>query len=67
MGGDSIGNGYEMTDALGKENYIQGIGKGNNHPKWYYRIDSYLENSNQYSKKNIDTKNTITQQTIKQT
>ena len=61
MGEDSIGNGYEMTDALGKENYIQGIGKGNDNPKWYYRIDCYLENSNQYSKKNIDTKNTITQ------
>lgn len=61
MGADSIGNGYEMTHELGKENYIQGVGKGNKHPKWYYRIDCYLENSNEYGKENTDTKNTITQ------
>lgn len=61
MGENAIGGGYEMTQSLGKENYIQGVGKGNEHPKWYYRIDSYLENSNKYSTKNANSKNTITQ------
>lgn len=65
----NIGDGYEMSKAIGKKNYIQGHVNSNQTnkyqadvtKKWYYRIDCKVDGEKSYKVDNLKKENTIGQ------